>query len=195
MDSLHCCHRFCIEELYSHFWGCGGNWKFKMWIIQQSCWHHCIDGQVSSYFGLKLALRVFSATEQVSITLQHHDSNAQEALAAVKSAEYYLNRQRSDDAFNLFYDLVLQEAAEKGLQQPTLPRQRKIPRRIDNGGENHIFSSPKEFSIVNTLKFWMYWKENYQDDLISPHLLFWGKLKKYWLIAVMMRRILFNLQK
>ena len=99
----------------------------------------------SSYYCLKLALLVLSATEQVSITLQHHDSNAQEALAAVKSAEYYLNRQRSDDAFNLFYDLVLQEAAEKGLQQPTLPRQRKIPRRIDNGSENHIFSSPKEF--------------------------------------------------
>lgn len=98
----------------------------------------------SSYYCLKLALLVLSATEQVSITLQHHDSNAQEALAAVKSAEYYLNRQRSDDAFNLFYDLVLQEAAEKGLQQPTLPRQRKIPRRIDNGSENHT-SSPKEF--------------------------------------------------
>ena len=98
----------------------------------------------SSYFYLKLALLVLSATEQVSITLQHHDSNAQEALAAVKSAEYYLNRQKSEDAFNLFYDLVLQEAAEKGSQQPTLPRQRKIPRRFDNGGENHT-SSPKEF--------------------------------------------------
>ena len=46
----------------------------------------------SSYFGLKLALFVFSATEQVSITLQHHDSNTQEALATVKSAEYYLNQ-------------------------------------------------------------------------------------------------------
>ena len=36
-------------------------------------------------------------------------------------------------------------AAEKGLQQLTLPRQRKIPRRIDDGNENHTFSSPKEF--------------------------------------------------
>uniref|UniRef100_A0A1X7TS41 Uncharacterized protein n=1 Tax=Amphimedon queenslandica TaxID=400682 RepID=A0A1X7TS41_AMPQE len=99
----------------------------------------------SSYFGLKLALLVFSATEQVSVTLQHHDINAQEALAAVKTAVCYLNRQRSDDAFNLIYDLVLQEAAEKGLQQPTLPRQRKIPRRIDDWSKNHTFFSPKEF--------------------------------------------------
>uniref|UniRef100_A0A1X7UPW5 Uncharacterized protein n=1 Tax=Amphimedon queenslandica TaxID=400682 RepID=A0A1X7UPW5_AMPQE len=126
----------------------------------------------SSYFGLKLALLVFSATEQVSVTLQHHDINAQEALAAVKTAVCYLNRQKSDDAFNLFYDLVLQEAAEKGLQQPTLPRQRKIPRRIDDGSKNHTFSSPTEFFRSQYFEVSDVLKKNLQEDLISPHLLF-----------------------
>ena len=101
--------------------------------------------KVSSYFGLKLAHLVFSATEQVSITLQHKDINVQEALTAVRSAEHYLERQRSDTAFDLFHDSVVQEASEKGLQEPALPRQRRIPRRINDGSENHEYSSLREF--------------------------------------------------
>ena len=112
MDSLHCCHRFCIKNYTAIFEEVEeiGNSR-----CESSSKTVALMDRFSSYFGLKLALLVFSATEQVSIMLQCHDSNAQEAIAAVKSAEYYLNRQRSDDAFNLFYDLVLQEAAQKKL--------------------------------------------------------------------------------
>ena len=99
----------------------------------------------STFFGLKLAYLVFSATEEVSTTLQYKDINVQEALTAVKSAQHFLERQRSDSAFDLFYDSVVKEATEKDLQQPTLPRQKRIPKRIDDNTQNHVYSTPKDF--------------------------------------------------
>ena len=32
-----------------------------------------------------------------------------------------------------------------GLQEPTLPRQRRILKRIDDGSSNHVYSSAKDF--------------------------------------------------
>ena len=57
----------------------------------------------------------------------------------------HLAKQRSDTAFDLFYDCVVQEASEKGLHVPTLPRQSRIPRRINDGSENNAYSSRREF--------------------------------------------------
>ena len=53
----------------------------------------------STFFGLKLAYLVFSATEQVSTTLQYKDINVQEALTAVKSAQHFLERHPKDLIF------------------------------------------------------------------------------------------------
>ena len=99
----------------------------------------------STYFGLKLAHLVFGATEQVSITLQHKEINAQEAITAVKSVQLFLEQHRTVSAFNLFFDRVVEKAKQEGLQEPSLPRQRKIPRRFDDGSPNHIYSSTTEY--------------------------------------------------
>ena len=51
------------------------------------------------FFGLHLSHLVFSATEQLSLSLQGKDTTVQEAIQAFKLALSYLERQRSDDAF------------------------------------------------------------------------------------------------
>lgn len=43
-----------------------------------------------------------------------------------------------------FYSLVIQEAHEL-TKEPVLPRQRQIPRRVDDGAPNHHFQSPEDF--------------------------------------------------
>lgn len=43
-----------------------------------------------------------------------------------------------------FYRYAVTEAKEL-TQPPTLPKQRQIPRRIDNGAPNHHFATPEEF--------------------------------------------------
>ena len=97
----------------------------------------------STFFGLKLAFLVFSATEQASLTLQYKDINAQEACMATNVARNFLVRHRSDSAFHTFYQSVVSEASDYTLS-PVLPRQRRVPRRIDDGTPGHIFSSPED---------------------------------------------------
>ena len=95
-------------------------------------------------FGLKLSFMVFSAMEQLSRTLQTSDINAQEACSAATQAGHFLKRQRSDEQFTAFYRDMVKEA-EDLTQPPTLPRQRQIPRRIDDGASNHHFGTPQEY--------------------------------------------------
>ncbi len=98
----------------------------------------------STYFGLKLAFLVFSATEQASSTLQYKDINAQEAAMATDAAKSFLGRQRSDSAFHGFYQSVVSEASDY-TQDPTLPRQKRIPKRVDDGASSHTYSLPEEY--------------------------------------------------
>ena len=95
-----------------------------------------------TYFGLKLTLFIFGATEQLSATLQYNDVNAQEVPLPVSAAVAFLERQRSDAAFDRFYDSVVEEA-KAYTQEPTLPRMRKIPKRINDGDPNHQHPSAK----------------------------------------------------
>ena len=104
---------------------------------------HNVD-KFSTYYGLELSYLVFSATEQLSITLQGTDTSLQQAVQATKLAITYMERQRSDGAYDSFYSHVL--AKSKGLtDQPTLPRQRRLPRQIDSGSTAHQFDIPKSY--------------------------------------------------
>ena len=82
--------------------------------------------------------------EQLSKTLQYKDINAQEVSTAVNAAKRFLERQRDDLAFKSFYSSVVEEAREL-TSEPTLPRQRHIPCRKNDGAPNHQFQSPEDF--------------------------------------------------
>ena len=92
----------------------------------------------TTFFGLKLSFLIFSAMEQLSKTLQYKDINAQEVSTAVNAAKRFLERQRDPLAFESFYSSVVEEAREL-TEDPVLPRQRHIPRRVDDGAPNHHF--------------------------------------------------------
>ena len=96
----------------------------------------------STCYALKLSYLVFSATEQLSLTLQAKDTTMQEAVQASKLAVNFLERQRADDAFDAFYSQVLNECKDF-TDEPTLPCQRRAPKRIDSGSSACTFDSPK----------------------------------------------------
>ena len=98
----------------------------------------------STFFGLKLSFMVFSSMEELSKTLQSSDLNAQEASSAAASALKFLQRQRSDDQFITFYHSVILEAKDR-TDPPTFPRQRRMPKRFDDGSANHHFSTPEDY--------------------------------------------------
>ena len=97
----------------------------------------------STYFGLKLCMVIFAPTEQLSRTLQSKDTTVQEARDAALVTENFLRRQRTDTAFKDFYKGVV-AASENLTDEPVLPRQRKLPRRIDDGASSHHPSTPSE---------------------------------------------------
>lgn len=97
----------------------------------------------STYYGLKLSYLVFSATEQLSKTLQSSSITAQEAFMAAAAAKRFLKRQRMESSFEYFYCTVVEESKDLTMP-PILPRQKRIPARIDDGAPNHHFSTPKE---------------------------------------------------
>ena len=99
----------------------------------------------STYFGLKLSHLVFSTMEQVATTLQYKDINAQEATTAVNAAKHFLERQRSEKEFDFFYEVVKRNAFDNKVEEPILPRQKRVPQRVDSGAQNHVFLSPKEY--------------------------------------------------
>lgn len=81
----------------------------------------------SIYYALKLSHLVFSATEQLSLTLQGKDTTIQEAVQASKLAVNFIERQRTDDAFDAFYFRVLNEC-DDFTDEPTMLRQRRVPK-------------------------------------------------------------------
>ena len=86
-----------------------------------------------TYFGLRLASVIFSATEQLSTTLQGRSINMQEAISAAETTKMFLNRQRSDSAFTSFYDSVVKDA-QAFTNEPTVPRK-----------QGHLYASPSVY--------------------------------------------------
>ena len=77
----------------------------------------------ATFFGLKLSRLVFIATEQLSVTLQGRDINAQQAVSTAKATKEYLQRLRFQSAYEHIYKAVVTDF--EGLtNEPTLPRQK-----------------------------------------------------------------------
>lgn len=80
-----------------------------------------------TFWGLKLSHLLFSATEQLSLSIQGKDTSAQEAQIASKAARAYYQRLRKAEEFKYVYQEVVKEAACFDLV-PSLPRYRKRPK-------------------------------------------------------------------
>ena len=95
-----------------------------------------------TFFALKLASLVYSAAEQLSSNLQSVDITIQEALNGARLLIRHLKVLSDDNHFNCFYDSVCQESASL-TEEPCRLRQRKLPRRFDDGSAAHQYENPK----------------------------------------------------
>ena len=78
------------------------------------------------YFGLQLSCFIFSATEQLSITLQGKETSLQQVLQTLRLTNGFLARQRDDNSLNSFYSRIL-EALDDLTNQPILPQFKRLP--------------------------------------------------------------------
>lgn len=95
----------------------------------------------STFFGLHLAFMCFSPIEQLSRTLQTVNISLEDAQKAVAVTRSFIQRKRSDNAFNDFYKTVVQDSKDL-TDAPVLPRQQKRPKKLDTGEAAHTFQSP-----------------------------------------------------
>ena len=70
----------------------------------KSCGLLAMMDKFGVYFGLKLSHMIFSVSEQLSVSLQRKDINAQEAVTQAKS---FFRRHRCDSAFSDFFQATL----------------------------------------------------------------------------------------
>ena len=99
-------------------------WKHSQKLVQEnkaeSIWP---TGNVKEVWDLFWSQTLFSATEQLSCTLQGHDINAQQAMSAALMTKMFFQRQCSDSAFTVFYDTVVKEA-QQFTNELVLPRRK-----------------------------------------------------------------------
>ena len=100
--------------------------------------------QFQSFFGLKLSYMVFVAVEQLATTLQSKSITANLCSQSGQAATQFLERQRSVESFENFYENVLADSKDV-TNEPKLPRKKRIPHRIDEGSIGHQPQTPKEY--------------------------------------------------
>lgn len=98
-----------------------------------------MDNKFSTFFGLMLSHLIFSATEQLSITLQAMNTTMQDVVECSKLAISFLERQRVLNAS------ILEDSKDLTFA-PVFPRYRRLPRTLDEAASTtHRLENPKSF--------------------------------------------------
>ena len=110
------------------------------------------------FFGLKLAYLIFSPSEQFSTNLQAKNTTVQEAMRGAQFLITHYESLCSEGQFDRFYDQVVEQSSNL-TDEPSLPRYRKRPRRLDDGSEPHRYETLKQryhhnmyFKVLDMIK-------------------------------------------
>ncbi len=85
------------------------------------------------FFGSMLGELVLKHTDNLSRTFQHVSMLTAEGQEVAAMTVATLNSIRSDERFDQFWEVVVMKAEALGVDEPLLPRRRKLPHRFDDG--------------------------------------------------------------
>ena len=104
-------------------------------------------------YGVMLGHLVLVHSDNLSRTLQKKDMSAAEGQIVADLTISTLARIRSDENFELFWQKVLTTCADFEVEEPHLPRQRKVPRRYEVGNADPEFplSVVDEYTIKHSI--------------------------------------------
>ena len=98
----------------------------------------------SLLFSLKLCECVLKTTDNLSRALQKSSLSAAEAQHITSLTITTLSKMRTDEAFQSFFDFVQSIRTSYGVEQPSLPRKRRMPRRLDDGSSGSFSGTVEE---------------------------------------------------
>lgn len=99
--------------------------------------------QFKTAFVLHLLLYVLERVETLNSALQRASLNFNEAIAKVEACRSALIYKR-DNGFAELWQQSLQFSMDNNLDEPQLPRVRRLPKRLDTGFEQHTFKTPED---------------------------------------------------
>ena len=110
------------------------------------------------YFWVALGELLLRHSDKLSATLQEEEFSAAGVQNIFQMTLTALMSFRSDDSFLLFWDKVLMLSRQVGVNEPSLPRQKKAPSRFESSSDSHYFpTNVKEhlkkiyFEAIDTL--------------------------------------------
>ena len=92
-----------------------------------------IASQFCFLFGLLLSQVILRHTDKLSMTLQNPALSSVEGQEVATLTTKTLQGLRSDENFNLFWETVEKKRVNLDVEEPSLPRRRKVPRRYELG--------------------------------------------------------------
>ena len=97
------------------------------------------------YFGVQLAFLLLQLSDNLSKTLQSPHMTAAEGQRLANMTIATLSKCRSDKAYDLFWKKVEHSCQSLDIEELTLPRRRKLPKKLDDGSEGILFRNPKDY--------------------------------------------------
>ena len=85
------------------------------------------------FFGVELGCKILNMADNLSSSLQASNMSASEGQSIMKMTILTLEGMRSEECFLLFWERTEKKRQELGVDAPQLPRQRKVPRRLEVG--------------------------------------------------------------
>lgn len=106
-----------------------------------------VESQMRNFdfiFGIQLGHLVMRHTDNLSKTLQHMNMSAAEGQAVAQMTLDTLSNIRTEESFKLFWQTVNSHASSLDVDEPRLPRKRKMPKRFQEGDAAHFFPTTTE---------------------------------------------------
>lgn len=97
----------------------------------------------STYFNLASLLKVLTVIGTTNQAMQAATLHLQEANKLLKYLKIQLQSYRNQ--FEELWITATERIQELGLDQPSVPRYRRAPRRLDDGSDGYVFSSPEAY--------------------------------------------------
>lgn len=98
------------------------------------------------FFGLSLGEVILRNADNLSSALQAKDISAAESKSVAVKTVKTLKSMRTDECFDLFWEKTTRKAKAKDVQDPVLPRKRKMPARYEIGrATSEYHKDPQSF--------------------------------------------------
>ncbi|XP_032779205.2 zinc finger MYM-type protein 1-like [Daphnia magna] len=113
--------------------------------------------------------------EDSNIALQEVQLNFRKAENIINTLKEIISRYRFSERFDLVWDSAVLAAKAAGIYEPTLPRKRKTPARLNGTGDHHFSETPKDhyckisYEIVDAVLVGL--NSRFEETETSKHLI------------------------